>query len=353
MGKINIAGVAAITAMGNDTDEIFNKLINESDLNSKCECQIEIPLIIKKNSLRRMDRFSYMGLYTVAKVLEECEEELQSISKDRIGTIFSTSYGPQKTNIEFCKQVIQDDPDLCSPTLFSNTVSNACLGHICMKFKLTGVSTMLMASNNIGFSTLLLEEKKADYIVTGNIEEYCDELKNSFDKLNTLQYKIGECVAVLLLKREENIKKSSPYGELKCFADCNLGVNPFIEKLENKNIKTKILRTINRSLDNLNSSETIDAVICSGELNYLNIYEENAAKSFNSKCTIIKNIKEIFGETFGSSLNLNLIIAALCLKNNIIPKSLINGDYHKDNINNILVCGYDVSGNYTAIIVGK
>lgn len=352
MNKISIIGIGGITALGTDINDIWEKLKSDEEVNIDYECEYNIPLVIKKNLLRRMDRFSHMGVYVTTKAIEDLKEDLSSIPKQRIGTIFSTGYGPMKTNIEFCRQVVEDEPDFCSPTVFSNTVANACLGHICMLFKFTGVSTMLMGSNNIGYSVMLMEENKADYIVVGSIEEPDSELIKAFKSRQELSYPISECALALILKRESCSETNKGYCNIETFSECNLGIHPFKKILDSHSIEYKIRRTIENTIKQ-SIDKKIDAIICSGDPTCINNHEIKTINQLVPECKVVDKTKELFGETLGSTLNLNVAIAALCIKNQLIPKSITNTNQDIKNPKQILVCGYDISGNYTTILVSK
>ncbi|OYP22148.1 hypothetical protein CG709_07525 [Lachnotalea glycerini] len=79
--------------------------------------------------------------------------------------------------------------------------------------------------------------------------------------------------------------------------------------------------------------------------------ENEAVKEAISKAEIVENIKELFGETMGCSIHVNIMVAALCIKNNLIPEQLLPVKERK--INNIIVNGYDNLGNYVSFLISR
>ena len=184
MEKIYITGLGVISCKGNEVEEFWNN-INAVDKHNPAEIKLplEIPKIINNNVARRMDRFSYMTLVTSKLAMEN--SSLNGIEFDpfRIGTVFTTGYGPLNTNLSFGSKLGSGGVDLVSPTVFAGTSYNAGVGHTCINLKLKGASTMLVGSNNIAYSCDLLHSGKADAILSGGIEEYCSELEECFSSM--------------------------------------------------------------------------------------------------------------------------------------------------------------------------
>ncbi|OWR33180.1 hypothetical protein CDO73_01355 [Saccharibacillus sp. O23] len=150
---------------------------------------------------RRASRFSHLGLCAARSAIRP--EWIGDRKAERIGAVFTTAYGPLETNMEFARQMIGDEPDLCSPSLFANTVHNACLGTISMDLGIKGPSTMLLGSNHLLLTRLLLAEGKADLILAGAIEEYNEELERSLHIQGMEARRVDEAAVVLALAADD------------------------------------------------------------------------------------------------------------------------------------------------------
>lgn len=349
MENIKVMGIGVISKLGNDIDEIW------ANLDTSCEStdsqgKIDFESVVPKKKRRRMNRYSEMTVYTTNKALESSQIDMETLDKTKVGTIFSTGYGPMVSNLAFAEMVHEGDQDLCSPTVFANTVSNTCVGHICMEYGFQGVSTILMGSNNIAYSGSLLRKGVADLIVTGSVEEYCKELYDAFkQKELTKDVPIQEASVTFVLKKSDESK--SGYCEIIETKDCNLGVYPLIEKVDDERVKQNITKLLKQEHER-NHSE-INLIIDSSNGSYFDTLESDILTDiFGEQIPRINNVKKLFGETLGSSCNIGLLAGALILKNGYIPEKL--GQRIKvDRLETILVTGYDVSGNYTATIITK
>lgn len=352
MSKVVISGIGVVSALGTDVNTVWNN-INNNITNKTEEEIIQFEPVLKKNKLRRINRYSHLGLYTAIKAKEDGNLDLDSIDKYRIGTIFTTGYGPLVSNLAFSESVINGDPDLCSPILFANTVYNSCIGQICINLGCKGVSTIVMGSNNIGYSKRLIEKDKADYIITGSVEEYCNDLYKAFkDNNQTSNVTIKEGSLAFILQKEELLEDdSNAYCYVNSFNECDMGGYPLIKVVDRGEAK----RLISKSLRECANKDdgNIDAIFTSNNSSYFDEVEEAAVEEAMEGILNVKNVKKYVGETLGSSFNMNIMMAALCLKNNCIPKALTDGKVDITNINNIMVTGYDVSGNYICMNLSR
>lgn len=355
MNNIYITGLNLISNLGVDINEIWNKLNLENDVET-LSMPIKIPMIINKSEIRRMSRYAYMAVYTTKKVLDKREDNKALINKERIGTIFNTGYGPLTTNIKFGETVNKDNPDFASPTVFSSTVSNACVGNVCMTTGLKGASTILMGSNNVGYSYELLNNGSADGIVTGGIEEYCEPLFNAFAENKNEKTKLSECCATIFMEKfNENKLIESLEDEIYCevvgYNDINLCGHPLI--VEDFKVDSSDLETNMRKVLTANNIEEKDIDLVVTAANGVESFDNNeleAIRNIFGRDVLTISPKLILGETLGASITLNTIIGAMVLKNQEIPK-LLKSEVVDKKINYVLVNGIDVSGNTTSILL--
>ncbi len=348
MENVKIIGLGMVNRLGGDIDNIWYSLseLNEALFRSE---KAEYQSIVPSKKRRRMNRYSDMAVYSAGNAIRDAKLDIENIDPFKIGTIYSTGYGPLSSNLEFTDMLLKGDPDLCSPTVFANTVSNACIGHICMYLGLKGVSTIVMGSNSIGYSQMLLNKGDADYILTGAIEEYNPDLYASF-KRNNLSQNVDISEAAVSLVLTSKVVNNNYYCDLVDFAEINIGKYPLVNQNTEKS-KEQIKYILSKFLTKY-PAETIDCVFNANNNSYFDNIENEVLENFFDKETIITKLKEFAGETLGSSLSLTIGVAALCLQKGKIPKNLA-GISNKSGINRILVTGYDVTGNYILYLLQK
>ena len=139
----------------------------------KYEFKVSLPPKLKRSS----DRFSKLFIFTMNQILEKKKELIEKYPPEKIGTIFASEYGPIGTNLQFAREVMEKDPDICSPARFSNTVANACVGIACMSYGYTGVSTMLQGSNSFTYGMDLIDEEKAEKDIAQEKRKAVNEIK--------------------------------------------------------------------------------------------------------------------------------------------------------------------------------
>lgn len=366
MKKIFITGIGVISNVGVTLEELWSNLNKRSiDDISYYTLPIKIPLIISKSEVRRMSRYAYMAVYSTKIIADKRDDRESKLDRDRTGTIFNTGYGPLSTNIKFGESVIKGNADFASPTVFSSTVSNACVGNVCMINQLKGPSTILLGSNNIGYSYELITDGLADGIFTGGIEEYCKELFESFDEISSVSsctdkgFRISEGAATILMETLD--EKSSKYQELEeetfCeiigYSDRNIGAHPAV--LRNIEFDSNVFEANMKGLlsaENIKAEDVELIVTSKSGLSKSDEAEDMAIKEVFPQDILKISPKLVIGETLGASLTLNTLIAALCLKKQEIPSLLMEDDTKINKpIKYAIVNGYDISGNTTSILL--
>lgn len=352
MDEIYVLGLGCISSIGNSAEEVWEAITN-TDFNSNAnkENPHDFKSNLDRSLRRRADRDSLLGSYVVNEACKDSRINLEDVDRKRIGTIFSSGHDSVDTNLEFADQVSDKDASLCSPQTFSNTVTNAALGYICMETGFKGVSTMFSACNSIPFTINLLDEDKADIIFAGYLEGYSKELFESIKEYGCLGYdQVTEAAVSILLSRRSFPTKTG-YCSVKGYSEINLGIDPIIFRGEKEE---DIGNRISRCIQNVVSAygKDIGVVFSSGGNKDFNRIENHAIKEVLPNARLIENVKEIFGEIMGASLHVNLMLGALCLKKGFIPNTLLlEGELTE--FKNILVNGYDDLGNYISVLISK
>lgn len=336
MRPVYIDGIGIISRCAKSAEDL-TAIVNDDEIsyeNGKLEFVSNIP----PSKLRRCSRYSKLAAAAAdnARIDADISDDTD---KHRIGTIFSTGYGAVENNIAFSDSVIKGDPQKCSPTIFSGTVPNSCVGQVCILNGYKGVSTVLMGGDPLEYSALLLTNQKADVIFFGSVEEYSEELFKSVSSYEAAQgCELSEGTAIMALKAEKN---GSSYCEVSDFASVSLSEYPYVHRLD-ESCAEMITNTIGRF-----SSDAPDVVFTSENGTYFDSIERCALKKVFAGDTVFAAPKKLFGETLGSGYMLSTALASVVLKQRKLPAALGK----KENVSSILVTGIDTVGNYCCVLL--
>ncbi len=131
---------------------------------------------IPKRSLRRIDRFSRLGLYAACLALEDAGLWGEDVSD--AGLAVASGYGAAQTTFAFLDSFLDSTDKLASPTHFSNGLHNASPAYISMLLNIGGPSSCI---SNVGLGpayALLsamhwLRKGLVRYVLVGGVDEYC------------------------------------------------------------------------------------------------------------------------------------------------------------------------------------
>ena len=131
----------------------------------RVKLQLDFPSDVPSAKLRRCSRYSKLAA-AAADFARKDGHIPDDIDGTRVGTIISTGFGASENNIQFSDSVVKGDPALCSPTVFSGTVPNSCVGQICIVNGYKGVSTVLMETYGRKMSMAFVKLKE-NYLLRG------------------------------------------------------------------------------------------------------------------------------------------------------------------------------------------
>lgn len=171
---------------------------------------------VNKRATRRIDHFSKMALLGAHLALEDAGA-LED-SRERMGVVIASGYGPMRTTFAFLDSVL-DDGDICaSPTHFSSSVHNAAAAHVAIQLQAGGPNLTVSQFEMSVPSALLtarqwLAEGRVDKVLFGGVDEYCSVLGYCWERffqssvslpIRTLDFeqqsaRVGEGAAFFLL----------------------------------------------------------------------------------------------------------------------------------------------------------
>ena len=336
MKNVDIFGIGILSSLGSAPREVWGSLTENKPANN--ERKISFSSFLPPAKKRRTDRFSDMSVYTAVTALQDAE----TVATEKTGTVYTTGYGPLTGNLAFARKVALGDPDLCSPTAFSGTVSNACVGQICMNLGCKGPSTVLTSSNNIGYTQMLLSSGKANDVLTGATEEYNEELFSALSKQYPLSVEYAEGAVSFLIGASGLLPEK--YCTVVDFAECYVGGYPPFGDVDSDLAK----KNIEQALLSVPEFKEAEAVLPSDAGIPFDETEKEILFSALGQKKMISGVKKRLGETLGCAYNMNVAIAAMILKNGRIPSALGGGT-----ASSVLVTGYDLSGSYYMTLLKK
>lgn len=216
--KIVITGIGVSTSISDNHNDLSQSIRNNTfkDLNRQVGIQETAAEKVGKNLCRRMDNFTLYSLISALNALENSGLELDKENKSRIGTIYTTTWGPAYTTNKYFEPVIKAGVKGVSPILFPYTVSNAALGAVARITGLSGVSTMLVDTSAVDFAYTQLTDNKADVIVSGATENITS-LINEFAFDEELNVPFDGSVSLVLETSEHAIARNAHiYAEIEC-----------------------------------------------------------------------------------------------------------------------------------------
>ena len=216
--KIVITGIGVSTSISDDYIDLVEGIRNNTfkELNRQVAIQEIAAEKVGRNTCRRMDHFTLYSLIAALNALENSGLELDKENKSRIGTIYTTTWGPAYTTNKYFEPIIREGVRGVSPILFPYTVTNAALGAVARITGFSGVSTMLVDTSAVDFAYTQLTDNKADVIVCGATEDITP-LINEFGFDEELNVPFDGSVSLVLETSEHAIARNAHiYAEIEC-----------------------------------------------------------------------------------------------------------------------------------------
>ena len=321
-----IESIGVISRCAQSDDDLV-KLLSGGECEFS-DLPIEFCSQIPPAKMRRNSRYNKLACTAADNAVREAAIP-ETSDRRRIGTIISTGYGSSAYYSQFADTVVKGVPGLCSPTIYSGMVPNACVGQICILNGFKGASTVLTGGDPLEYSSLLLTTNKADMILCGAVEEYNAELFSELRELETLKScDLSEGAAMLVLSKEKTVKTLCA---VTGFSSASLGKSPMLHKLEEKSAEI-----ISDILKKYGSAP--DAVFVSANGSYFDDVESAAIKSIFPGAELVSP-KNWSGETLGCGYMMNAVFAAAAVN---------CGKYSK-----VLVTGVDLIGNYCTAMIER
>lgn len=188
--RVVVTGLGAITALGSDLEEIWEKLLQgESGVRrithfdpEDLPCQIAGEIqefdpseYMQEKHARRMARASQIALASAKKALEDSSLDLQSVDRERMGVIYGTAIGGWDRADEGLQVLRERGLNRVNPFFLPSALPNMPTFHITHEIKAFGPNSTITTAcatgtQAVGEAADVIRSGRADVMVTGGSE---------------------------------------------------------------------------------------------------------------------------------------------------------------------------------------
>ena len=188
--RVVITGLGVISSIGTGVETFENSLFsgkggigrisyfNVDDFPSKIAGQVKDYKVedhFSKKEARRLDKFVQFALVAAREAVRDCGLDLGKIDRERAGVYVGSGIGGLWTIEEQLKNFFEKGPRGVSPFLIPMIIIDMASGQISIEFGFKGpnsasVTACASGSHSIGDAFRLIEQGRADLMVTGGTE---------------------------------------------------------------------------------------------------------------------------------------------------------------------------------------
>lgn len=306
--------------------------------------EIDFKAFIKPANLRRMDRIGKIVVSAVRLAIEDSGLDLGRENPHRTGILIGTGLGSSDTVDQFFRSLLKEGPTGAAPLLFQTAVPNAIASHCSIEYGMKGVNLTFSHKETstemaMAFAYHLLQDGKADIILTGGGDELSEPLFHVYSRLGALSpgkgrglegmkpfdkdrngIVLGEGSGILILETLEHAEKrgASIYAELS-----GAGMTGSVEGLLRYDLKgDSIARAMSLAAK---ESSTVDYISAAANSTPdLDLSETLAIKKVfgeRAKDVSVSSLKSMLGEFDGSG-GIRACGVALSIHHRMIPPTI-------------------------------
>ncbi|HMM21422.1 MAG TPA: beta-ketoacyl-ACP synthase II [Selenomonadales bacterium] len=188
--RVVVTGLGAITPIGIGVEEYWQSLLagksgigrvtrfDASDYGTQIAGEVkgfEPGNFMDKKEARRMDRFTQYAVAATKMALDHSGLDLNTINRDRIGTIIGSGIGGMETLHDQYHVLFEKGPNRISPFFVPMMIANIASGQVSIMYGLQGpcmtvVTACATGTNAIGEAFKLIQRGDADVMVCGGTE---------------------------------------------------------------------------------------------------------------------------------------------------------------------------------------
>lgn len=288
---------------------------------------------------RQMDRFTQYAVLGGKMAVEDAGLVINPARQDRYGIIYGSAYGCLESNTTYLDGLFVKGPRFVNPIIFQNTVSNTTNGYSAILLGIGGYNTIITAGatsslNAIAYAYDQIKCDRADAIITGGVERYCETILESlraggmlstssqpmaqFSEKDRKGVVISEGAAILVLENYEHAQKRGAviYAEITGYGmiNCNDHRRGIRNAMKQALMESRITPA---KIDYVCASA--NSVIEHDRDEFLGIQDLLGEKAV---ITPVGSIKGKLGETFGASGAFATITASLSLQKEVLPPAI-------------------------------
>jgi 3-oxoacyl-[acyl-carrier-protein] synthase II len=373
MKRVAVSGIGLLSTIGNTPESYWEGLLNQDATCERTAVQVAVPQVLSSASVRRMDRFGVLTVTAAKFALQDSRVMEAEPNMERIGCVFTTTCGALSSNMQFLGKLLTAGPDFTSPTVFSNTVANAALGHTTVSLGLKGPSTMLMSSSAVGYGFDLIRSGWADGLLAGGMDEYHPAIDTAYRKKGVVDdeeyrtcaskpldkhrrgIKIREGVAMLFLEDLEHAQQRGAriLAELVGYGGAFSATSP--ERAQAPISSRPFADAMRTALTDAGVDPSVVSaiVMAAGGSRYGDLAEAQAIHEVfgaRGRSLPVTACKGLIGDTFGSAGTFGVITGVLALANQTMPPTA--GYLTPDEAINLnVVAGRPLAGSFRYILV--
>jgi 3-oxoacyl-[acyl-carrier-protein] synthase II len=345
-----------------------------------------------KKGLRELDRSTRLVCSAAKLSIDDARLDITNENTNSIGVSIGSTFGSLHSISQFDRVGLTEGPRFVNPSHFPNTVLNSPASRVSIRFNIKGFNTTLSTGfcssiDAVSYAADFIKLQRANAVLTGGVEEFCEEILLSFYKLGYLSGTDGsepicrpfdmrrngtilsEGAAVLVLedsttaldRNAEILAVVKGYGN--AFSLSAKGApgesGGGLEKAISLALKDAALSTgdIDYICSGANSTKSLDRMETRA---IKKVFGDHA---FNIP---VSSIKSMVGECFSASGGLSLAAAIGALRKGFVPPTLnyqekdpeCDLDYvpnraRQKDIRNVLVTSLDPFGNNSVMVLGR
>lgn len=345
-----------------------------------------------KKGLRDLDRSTRLINAAAKLAIEDANLQITDENTNSIGVSIGTTFGSLHSISQFDRVGLIEGPKYVNPSHFPNTVINSPASQISIRFKIKGFNTTISTGfcsglDAVSYAADFIKLNRAEVVLTGGVEELCEETFLGFYKLDYLSGVDGSAPICCPFDNRRNGIILSEGAAILVMEDLNHAIKRGAEILavikgygnsfdpsaemnfshDGKGLKDAITFVLK---DASCTPEDIDYIsACANSTKGLDRMETEVIKEVFGEHAFkipVSSIKSMVGESFSASGALSLAAAVGAIQKGFIPPTVnyierdseCNLDYvpnnaREKNIKNVLITSSDPYGQNTAIVIGK
>lgn len=406
--RIVITGIGVLSSIGMGKEEYWQALkegrcgirpitvfdTDEYKIKEACEIpNFDSQRHFTKREVVNFNRAIALLILTTKQTLEDANISVKDVRVKDFGVSIGTTFGSLHSLSEFDKESIIKGPQLVNPALFPNTVANLPASQISIYFKIKGFNTTVSTGMCAGLDAIDCSIKAINHhdrrmVVTGALEEMCEEIFLGFYKLKYLSGSsthgeviscpfdrrrngvvLGEGAGVMMIEDLTSAQERGAeiYAEICGFAS---SFDPFRLNRYNPNgngmAEAMSLALRRAALE----PEDVDYICANANSTLDGDLAESRAirKVFGSvsKDIPVSSIKSMVGETYSAAGALSTIAAIGAIRRNFIPPTinirnvdpeidlnLVINKAKEGRINTIMINAFGQNGACSSLIIRR